>query len=378
MAPCSAFALSGASASALFSVALFAIALSTDNWRHISVDRKTALRENATVPVDDVRYYDRVQGIFRVCFPHEDKPSSDGNAALYLSLIEEWCSNIDYYVRLVDSAILPDRLSFHGKVWFHLARSAIACFVLYIMFMAIGCVVGLAGCWCSSENCMSATAVLFLLAALIGTGGMGLWHWAQFYEAHKVYDARLNFFPSWPAELREASKLSLGWSYILAWTGIGLAYISSILCSCAAVCTRTEKREREHAEMMVRLRYNYPSLAGTLTRSGHPSYGPVSIDPMAGSGGYNVYAGSKMSSRRNSVSSIHKEKIPEFYSPAPSRSTSSEQQEDSDGEKHQEDKKSTANNSYISAGYPNMDYPNGDPRKIQYKSVVKELSDAKL
>ena len=58
----------------------------------------------------------------------------------------------------------------------------------------------------------------------------------------QVYDERLNFFPVWPEHLRTATEFSLGWSYILAWTAIGLALLASVFFSCAAVCARQEMR----------------------------------------------------------------------------------------------------------------------------------------
>ncbi len=67
---------------------------------------------------------------------------------------------------------------------------------------------------------------------------MGLWHWAQFYEREKVHDEKLNFFRSWPEHLQRATSFSLGWSYILAWFGIGLGFLASAMFSAAAVCIR--------------------------------------------------------------------------------------------------------------------------------------------
>ena len=61
----------------------------------------------------DFRYFDRVRGIFRICFPHGEKPQvRDYGAAprsrsprLYLNPIDEWCTNIDYYMQIL--GILP-------------------------------------------------------------------------------------------------------------------------------------------------------------------------------------------------------------------------------------------------------------------------------
>lgn len=45
-------------------------------------------------------------GIFRVCFPHEEKPLDDN---LYLNPVEEWCFNNDYHVKLLEYGLLPKR-----------------------------------------------------------------------------------------------------------------------------------------------------------------------------------------------------------------------------------------------------------------------------
>ncbi len=66
-------------------------------------------------------YFDRVKGIFRVCFPYADKPkpSWDKNPedkghheqlVLYLNPIEEWCTNINYYLDTFEMGIVPPYL----------------------------------------------------------------------------------------------------------------------------------------------------------------------------------------------------------------------------------------------------------------------------
>ncbi len=85
---------------------------------------------------------------------------------------------------------------------------------------------------------MACTAILFLTASLLGAVGMVLWHLAHFYETNKVLDEKLDFFPSWPDHLRRATSFSLGWSYVLAWVGIGMGFLASALFCAAAVCIR--------------------------------------------------------------------------------------------------------------------------------------------
>ena len=122
---------------------------------------------------------------------------------------------------LPDSGLVPQGLTRDGRTWFHLARSAVAGFVLYFMWAGIAFVTGLTGCWKSSGEHLVTTALVLLTASLCGGAGMGLWHAARygylyrvaemslmnvhrrFYEMEKVRDVSLGFFLSWPDEIRE-------------------------------------------------------------------------------------------------------------------------------------------------------------------------------
>ena len=181
---CSTFALCAAAVATLTSVAFMSVAFSTDNWRHISVDRtrldfvlvlesntssgamSLASSNNSLMNSDDFRLYDRIQGIFRLCFPHELKPPMVAGQRLYLNPVEEWCANNDYYFNLLENKLLPERLTSQGELWFHFARSAVAGFCLYFMFTGVGSVTGLMGCWRASGDHLISTALLLLLAFL--------------------------------------------------------------------------------------------------------------------------------------------------------------------------------------------------------------------
>lgn len=66
-------------------------------------------------------YFDRVKGIFRVCFPYADKPKPSWDKksedkghheqlVLYLNPIEEWCTNVNYYLDTFEMGIVPPYL----------------------------------------------------------------------------------------------------------------------------------------------------------------------------------------------------------------------------------------------------------------------------
>lgn len=75
---CSAVTLSFATITAVVAVACLAIAFGTDNWYEIRVNR-TYIEEREPVASqrdfdEDVRYFSRDVGLFRICFPDSEKP----------------------------------------------------------------------------------------------------------------------------------------------------------------------------------------------------------------------------------------------------------------------------------------------------------------
>ncbi len=62
--------------------------------------------------------------MFRECFPHSDRPSSSSankDSNLYLSWLEEWCSNVEYRVKLLEFIVVPERVTYYGRVWYAIA-----------------------------------------------------------------------------------------------------------------------------------------------------------------------------------------------------------------------------------------------------------------
>jgi hypothetical protein len=173
----------------MVAVALQGIAVATDNWQHARVDANAVDRamseDNPELSADDPRLMTRVRGLFRVCFPLLDQPVSDD---MYLNPVEEWCTNVDYFLRLDEGGLLPDEpeLSHHARIWLHVSRAAVAAFCLFFMWAAVAFAAGLVGCWKANADHLVSTAVLMMMAALSGGAGMGLYHWAQFYEMEKV------------------------------------------------------------------------------------------------------------------------------------------------------------------------------------------------
>jgi len=266
---CSAVTLAFATIFSLVSVALLAIAFSTDNWITITVKRQDlkdnldSLMEQQDKTKEQVEedliksplYYTRTRGLFRECYPGEktDDPEKTSTplgdlVELYMSPVETWCRNLDYYIPENDAT---KDLSGEEMQRIHMIRAMIALFIVGFFFMFVSFTVGVRGCWKTSPSNITASAILMLIACLFSAGGMGLWHGVEHWEQNKINkgsDTEL-FTKTWPLDLKDATFVKYEWSYIVAWVGVGLALISSILFSLAAVCIRTDK-EREDAMNM--------------------------------------------------------------------------------------------------------------------------------
>jgi len=234
----------------LLALGFVGVSFATDNWKHISVNRNKLAQivkeQNSTKLNDefaqDYRYFDRVEGIFRVCFPMAEKPQRM-NDDIYLSpVVQEWCANIDYEM-ILNHGFLPDKLTSNGKVWINLARATIASFVVYFALMALACWVGLAGCWGMSSSKLRATSILTAFAFIFATSGMGLFHATNFYERNMVMDERLEFFQTWSEMLQESTTFNLGWSYIIAWFGIILTLIAALLYGSSGMAIKVSMSE---------------------------------------------------------------------------------------------------------------------------------------
>merc|ERR1712029_61362 len=207
-----------AAMSTLIGLSLVGIGFSTDNWKHISVDRigvlTTLNASNLETDQDfffDHRYFDRVEGMFRVCFPMEENTRKrDDVSYLYLNNLQQ-------------------KMTFSATIWLHLARASVASYILNFASMGVACSVGLFGCWGMSSTKLIATSISLLFAFVFGVSGMGLFHAAHFYEVNKVYDLSMKFYQTWPEALRDNTVYTWGWSYIMCWTGLCLTVLASIM-----------------------------------------------------------------------------------------------------------------------------------------------------
>lgn len=253
---CSAVTLSIATIAAVVAVSCLAIAFGTDNWYEIRVNRnrtKERIEGNKEYMVDfetDPIYFDRDEGLFRVCFPN-GKPKG---VPTYMSPVQTECINVNYHIPEGQ-----ETKDFDQNQWtrLHMSRSTIGLFIVGFFFIFLSFFTGVTGCWKRSHTTIVATGLLQLMAALVTAGAMGLWHGVQHYEYVKRNDH--SSFSRWPDFLKNRSitEFYYGWSYILAWIGVGMTLMTSILFLSAARCLRHEK-DVEQAKNMQYLMPVYP------------------------------------------------------------------------------------------------------------------------
>jgi len=299
MAFCSAVTLCFASIFSLAAAALLAIAFSTDNWLTISVNQEynaaneanianiaNTLNESEIGVKQSPLYYTRTRGLFRECYPGPKekapfpKEKKDRIIDLYMSPVETWCRNINYYIP-EEGKTKDFKIEQMTKI--HMSRAMIALFIVAFFFMFVSFTTGIVGCWRTSPSNIQASAVLMLLACLLSGGAMGLWHGCEHYEQEKINDAVCDlpscptelFVKKWHPRLLEATTFKYDWSYIVSWIGVGMTLCSATLFFLAAQCIKTDK-QREEAMNLQYLMPVYPQKQQSYGPYGYAAYpGPA-------------------------------------------------------------------------------------------------------
>lgn len=220
-------------------------------------------------------FYTRTRGLFRNCYPKERPPVSA--VEIYLSPIETHCSNIDYFPTIEAGSDSEETTRLH------LARGVIVLFVLSFLSVIFAFFTGLSGCWRRSAGAITATAILMLTSCLLASGAMGLWHTVEFFEKEKVVGEE--YFQLWPSILKENTRISYDWSYIVAWAAVACQLIAAILLSGSAVCLRSEREKEEQLNLQYlmpvypqKTAYPYPPYPQQMYTTGAfygSQYGPA-------------------------------------------------------------------------------------------------------
>jgi len=278
MAFCSAVTLCFASIFSLVSAALLAIAFSTDNWQNIAFKTPVPTEGEFSSIKQDWRtsplFFKRTRGLFRECFLGEKQNAPTG-VELYMSPVETWCHNINYYIP--DEGNETKNLSMEQMARIHMGRAMIALFITAFFFMFVSFITGVVGCWRTSPSNINGSAILMLIAFLFSAGGMGLYHGVDHYEQMKIADQSWEepFVKGWPEDLQNITIFRFAWSYIIAWVGVGMCLGSCVLFFMASMCIRSDKR-REEAMNMQYLMPVYPQKGQPYGPYGYAAYpGPA-------------------------------------------------------------------------------------------------------
>ncbi|XP_074598578.1 claudin domain-containing protein 1 [Brevipalpus obovatus] len=282
---CSAVTLSIATIISVIAVACLSIAFSTDNWYEIRINRNVTKERISNDKYDefetDLRYFSRDEGLFRICFVNK-KPKG---LETYVSPTQTQCININYHIPEDEES---QRFSDQRWERLHLARSVVALYVVAFFLLILSFFTGIAGCWKRSHANLIATGIIQLLAGLFDAAAMGLWHGVQFYDQHKLKDEYS--YQGWPQVLKEhgITEFFYGWSYILAWLGIGQCLVASVMFLGAARCIRSEKRA-EHAKNLSYLMPVYPDKQNPYTYAyAYPGHYPTYGSQYGSQAGYGV------------------------------------------------------------------------------------------
>ena len=176
----------------ILALGFFGAAFATDHWKHISVNRIKLeyLIKESKDPMDikfefnnENIYYDRVEGLFKVCFPNAEKPNGIPQNVWGQSCVTK---NFGWKLNYKPNS--------GGKAWAALNSLTIIAFGFYFVFSGAALVMGMAGCGGVSKQKYGFTSILMGLAFVPGLIGMGLFHATNFYERNMVSFFSWNLF----------------------------------------------------------------------------------------------------------------------------------------------------------------------------------------
>lgn len=201
------------------------LSFSTDYWVSYSVNRNNLTANQRNDYSTNGRYtYSRHRGLFRECYSVEE---SGMFLASRLDTIDNSCFFVDLDI--------PDTnfttLSNHYMSRAHLLRTCIAFFIIGIVLLIVLYVFGMVIlCYRRRSKYAFMTSFLSCLVAFFKVAAIAFWHGAFHLEQNKISDNvdNVKFFPSWPFEIKMATDINFGWSYVLGWISFFFAIFTAI------------------------------------------------------------------------------------------------------------------------------------------------------
>uniref|UniRef100_A0A1I7TCW3 CX domain-containing protein n=1 Tax=Caenorhabditis tropicalis TaxID=1561998 RepID=A0A1I7TCW3_9PELO len=293
------FSLAAASVFSLFGLGLVGLAVFTDNWVEIQVNRREIINSFKREPELSLRlqnafghniiYFSRNYGLFNLCFP--DTVPQDIGSFNKMGSPCIWSN--DFMVQESKKEHFST-----NELYRHYAAKAVivAYFVVYIR---ITCTieynevsrseycfrrVELYG-WTTRmleqiEKCIMSTGILLILAGLFMSVAMLLWHYVAYSERYTL-DVE-PYYKSWEPVLKLTSRHNYGWSYIVSWIGIGCIVVGSAFFFFAYAAVKREEEDALTAKHGAYMMPNYYDKgAGAIV--------PYNYNTYAGYGNYPYY-----------------------------------------------------------------------------------------
>ena len=191
---------------------LFGTAFATDHWKNISVNRiklEYLLKKSKAFDLNhdfysENSYYDRVEGLFMVCFPNAEKPNDD---YFLKNIVGQPCVFKEFGMKLNFKSLSTE------EAWAAMNLLTIMFFGSYFVFVFVALVIGMAGVYGVSKPDYSkqkyrCTFILMGIAVAPALIGMGFFHATSFYERNMVSFFCRNLFLSCVNLDRAASEIS--------------------------------------------------------------------------------------------------------------------------------------------------------------------------
>jgi len=229
-------ALTFATFAALSGIVLVAVGFGNSSWREYTVDDTKALWEtkyNKSIVGTSDFFYNRTVGFFKRCFPN-DYPSDNQKVTWTKSPLGNECTDVKYNEEIKGSQQDDDE-----QLYIHLKRLYLALYVVGLFLCFLSILTLLSGCSRSSHPLVFTTAVLLLFASGFIAAGIGCWH--KFIALDEYALKTDPHVQSWPEAVIKATVFTYGWSYIVAWIGVGLLLIGSIIMFVAGCFLRSEE-----------------------------------------------------------------------------------------------------------------------------------------
>ncbi|KAL1283721.1 hypothetical protein T4B_2254 [Trichinella pseudospiralis] len=236
--------LSFSSVFSLLGSILIIIAFGTNNWQEFRVNRAAILKKYnqdpetrlALVMINQTDiYFSRTFGFFRECFPSE----VPNGAGTYTDPLGSQCRNIQDYQIPEDSTVVSN-YGYYQLIRMHMMRTCVALYIVGIVFLSICLTSGIRGCWRRNSSLIMVTGILMLFSALFIIASIAIWHGIDYIQ-RELIDV-MPFYKRWPTILNQYTDISYGWSYMVAWIGVGFILISSISMLVAQKKMKDEER----------------------------------------------------------------------------------------------------------------------------------------